>query len=152
MTSTSSFDASFRCGARRPGSSTVTNPFVLRVGTIAPAYLQFDATATAFFAGIGTGIGGISTQTQPYTFSTSSTPVSCAVRVGDGYSTNSFCRLNTCVGGACDVPQAFSVVHSDDSVCTSESTGEYKIGCNPDAPQAVLTECVEWLQDAVEKG
>ncbi len=102
---------------------------------------------TSFFTDFG--IGPISTQTQPYDFSAGSTPVSCAVFIGDGYSTNNYCRLDACVGDNCNVPKAFSVVHSGDKVCTTAPTDTYNIGCNPDAPEDIRNECVEMFQAAI---
>lgn len=78
MTSPAAFSASFRCGSRLP-SDTVTNPFILRLGTTAPAFLLYDTVMSEFFNGFA--IGPISTQTNNYDFVTGSTPVSCAVRV-----------------------------------------------------------------------
>lgn len=94
-------------------------------------------------------IGAISIQTQNHRFNTGSTPVACAVRVGGGYSTNDYCRATACVGDNCNVPQAFSVVHSGDAVCTTAQTDTYNIGCNPDAPDDIRTQCVEMFQSAV---
>lgn len=147
MTSDTTFDTSFRCGARL-AAVTPTNPFALHIGAIAPQFLNADATMTEFLAAYQ--IGAISTQTQPpHTFNTGSVPVACAVQVGGGYSTNDYCRATACVGDNCNVPQAFSVVHSDEAVCTTEETDKYNIGCNPDAPDDIRTQCVEMFGAAV---
>ena len=75
--------------------------------------------------------------------------MTCATKIGGGYSTNTACQLRTCVGGACNVPQTFSVVHSDDLICTTEETSTYNIGCNPAAPDSVRNQCIQWFRDAV---
>lgn len=91
------------------------------------------------------GLNRLSVQNE-YTFGSGTTSVTCAVRVGDGYSTNTSCQKNACVGASCSTPQTFSVVHSSNLVCTTQATAEYKIGCNPDAPQTNRTDCVNWLR------
>ena len=91
------------------------------------------------------GLNRLSGQNE-YTFGLGHTSVTCAVRVGDGYSTNTSCQKNACVGAHCSTPQTFSVVHSDNLTCTTKDTAVYKIGCNPDAPQTNRTECVNWLK------
>ena len=146
MTSPHAFDASFRCGSRLP-TDNVSQPFMLTVGTVTPAYLQYDRIMSEFFNGFV--IGPISTQTQNYSFATNTTPVSCAVKVGGGYSTNQYCRLNACVGSGCNKPQTYIVAHSADATCTSRNTDTYRIGCNPDAPEALRTQCVEAFQTAI---
>lgn len=70
--------------------------------------------------------------------------------VGGGYSTNDYCRLTACVGENCNVPKAFSVIHSNELLCTTEETAEYSIGCNPDAPTEVLNACVAMFDEAVQ--
>lgn len=150
MISASAFDASFRCGSRKPVVGAITNPYMFRVGTQAPAYLSFDALISELFNGLT--IGPVSTQTQNYNFDTGNTDVTCATKVGGGYSTNTACQLRTCVGGACNVPQTFSVVHSDDLICTTEETSTYNIGCNPAAPDGVRNQCIQWFRDAVNAG
>lgn len=104
---------------------------------------------TSFLGEFDPPIGALSTQTQNHRFNTGSTPVACAVRVGGGYSTNDYCRATACVGDNCNVPQAFSVVHSGDAVCTRDETSIYNIGCNPEAPDDIRTQCVEMFQSAV---
>lgn len=104
---------------------------------------------TSFLGEFDPPIGALSTQTQNHRFNTGSTPVACAVRVGGGYSTNDYCRATACVGDNCNVPQAFSVVHSGDAVCTTAQTDTYNIGCNPEAPDDIRTQCVEMFQSAV---
>jgi hypothetical protein len=125
------------------------NPFALHIGTIAPQFLIADTFMTSFLGEFNPPIGALSTQTQNHRFNTGSTPVACAVRVGGGYSTNDFCRATACVGDNCNVPQAFSVVHSGDAVCTIDATSTYNIGCNPGAPDDIRTQCVEMFQSAV---
>jgi hypothetical protein len=83
MTSTDPFDASFRCGSRLPvtAATGVTNPYILRFSTQAPAFLQYDTSMSALFNELA--IGPVSTQTQNYSFPTGTTDVSCAVKVGN---------------------------------------------------------------------
>lgn len=50
------------------------------------------------------------------------------------------------------MPQTFSVVHSDDLICTTEETSKYNIGCNPAAPDSVRNQCIQWFRDAVNAG
>lgn len=68
MTSASAFDASFRCGSRKPVLGAVTNPYMFRVGTQPISYLAFDALISELFNGLT--IGPVSTQTQNYNFNT----------------------------------------------------------------------------------
>jgi hypothetical protein len=145
MTSTVAFNANFRCGSRLDTKTSEPNPFSLRIGTNAPITLGYDLI-TELFAEFGLGISNASTAQN---FATGSTPVACAVRVWGGYSTNDYCRLTACVGNNCNVPKAFSVVHSGDTVCTTEEEDEYTIGCNPDAPDEVKTACIEMFEEAV---
>lgn len=145
MTSNSPFSATFRCGSRMDTKASEPNPFSLRVGTNTPITLGYDLI-TELFAEFGLGISQASTAQN---FATGSTPVACAVMVGGGYSTNDYCRLTACVGDNCNVPKAFSVVHSNDLICTTEETAEYSIGCNPDAPTEVLNACVAMFDEAV---
>jgi hypothetical protein len=72
------------------------------------------------------GLNRLSSQNE-YTFGLGNTSVTCAVKVGGGYSTNTSCQKNACVGGNCSTPQTFSVVHSDNLTCTTQATAEYKI-------------------------
>lgn len=78
--------------------------------------------------------------------------MSCAVKVGGGYSTNSACKLTACSGANCNTPQTFSVIHSGDLTCTSENTGVYNIGCNPGAPDPVRNACIAWFRSAITAG
>lgn len=52
MISNNAFDASFRCGSRKPVLGTVTNPYMFRVGTQAASYLSFDALISELFNGL----------------------------------------------------------------------------------------------------
>lgn len=104
---------------------------------------------TSFLGEFDPPIGALSTQTQNHRFNTGSTPVACAVRVGGGYSTNDFCRATACVGDNCNVPQAFSVVHSDSAECSSTATSDYHIGCNSAASDEIRNACVEMFQEAI---
>lgn len=147
MISTVAFDASFRCGSRQPVTGVISNPYMFRVGTSPFIYLPFDSLISELFNGLT--IGPVSQQTNSYNFTTGNTDVSCAVKIGGGYSTNNACQLTACSGADCNTPQTFSVIHSGDLTCTSDATGTYRIGCNPDAPQAVQDACINWFRDAV---
>ena len=52
MSSSGSFDASFRCGSRLASTTDVTNPYRLAVGIQTPAFLQYDAVSTELFNSI----------------------------------------------------------------------------------------------------
>ena len=52
MISNNAFDASFRCGSRKPVLGTVINPYMFRVGTQAASYLSFDALISELFNGL----------------------------------------------------------------------------------------------------
>lgn len=145
MLSQSSFDASFRCGSRL-ASVGITNPYRLAVGSQAPAFLQYDAVSTELFNTIP--LGPVSTQTQNYTFNTGS-DVTCAVKVGDGYSTNNTCKIRTCVGSDCARPQTFVVTPSANQMCTRQDTITYDIGCN-DA-SADYARCAEWFNSTGDR-
>lgn len=148
MTSPDPFDASFRCGSRLPVTdvtSTVTNPYILRFGTQNPAFLQYDSIMSLLFNEIT--VGPVSTQTDSYNIPTGSINVSCAVKVGNGYSTNNSCNIRACAGGECSIPQTFSVVNSSNALCTTNDDDDYSIGCNPDAPQTARDACAKWFQD-----
>ncbi len=93
------------------------------------------------------GLNRLSEQNE-YSFVPGNTSVTCAVKVGGGYSTNTSCQKNACVGANCSTPQTFSVVHSGNLTCTTQAEAEYEIGCNPDAPQGNRKECLDWLQQA----
>lgn len=77
MTSNTQFDATFRCGSRFDKGDE-TSPFNLRVGTNVPIILGYD-TITQLFTEFGLGISLSSTSQN---FTTGSTPVACAVKVG----------------------------------------------------------------------
>lgn len=145
MTSNTGFSATFRCGSRLDTKTSEPNPFSLRIGTNTPITLGYDLI-TELFAEFGLGISNASTSQS---FATGSTPVACAVLVGGGYSTNDYCRLTACVGDNCNVPKAFSVVHSGDKICTTDEVDDYTIGCNPDAPEDVRLACVEMFEEAL---
>lgn len=147
MISNTAFDASFRCGSRLPVTGTVTNPYMFRVGTTPFIYLPFDSLISELFNGLA--IGPVSQQTDSYNFTTGNTDVTCAVKIGGGYSTNSSCKLTACSGANCNTPQTFSVIHSGDLTCTSEDTGVYNIGCNPEAADPIRKECVKWFNQAI---
>lgn len=148
MTSTDTFDASFRCGSRQ-ASGGITNPYILRFGTQHFA-LQYDTIMSSLFNGLT--IGPVSMQTTPnYSIPAGTTDVSCAVKVGTGYSTNNSCSIHACSGSNCSTPQTFVVVHSGNIVCTTNDEDDYNIGCNPDAPEAVRKSCTDWFQSIFNK-
>ena len=72
----------------------------------------------------------------PYTYTFQSsipTAVSCAVRVGDGYSTNSRCQNSGCGGDKCTKPSTCLIGPSDQNLySTKEATIQYTIGSNSD--------------------
>jgi len=143
MSGASAFDASFRCGSRDAVTTTSdTKAYRLLVGTGDPAYLAYDRNITDLFAGLA--IGPVSTQTQNYNFATG-TDVTCAAKVGDGYSTNTSCQLRTCVGGNCANPQTFIVVPSEEITCTNKDSISYNVGCNPASPD--YTQCLKWIYE-----
>lgn len=141
MSSETAFDASFRCGSRNPIIPT-TDPkaFRLHVGMSEPAFLIFDPIGSDLLNGLG--IGPISTQTQSYSF-TSTKDITCAVKVGDGYSTNSSCQVRACVGQGCGNPQTFIVVPSSEETCTLADTLKYDVGCNPSSPDYI--QCLRYF-------
>jgi len=124
MTSPNPFDASFRCGSRLP-STGLTNPYILRFSTQNPIFLQYDSVISGFFNDLA--IGPVSTQTQNYSLPTGTTDVSCATKVGSGYSTNNSCKIQACAGGACSLPQTFSVVNASNAICTTRDEDDYNI-------------------------
>jgi hypothetical protein len=141
LTSASAFDASFRCGSRETVTNTTdTKAYRLQVWTGDPSFLAYDRNITDLFAGLA--IGPVSTQTQNYNFNTGA-DVTCAAKVGDGYSTNPSCQARACVGGACATPQTFIVVPSEEVTCTNQDSISYDVGCNPASPD--YTECLGWM-------
>ena len=143
MTAGAAFDASFRCGSRNIVTNTAdTKAYRLQIGTGDPAYLAYDKSMTDLFNGLL--IGPVSTQTQNYNFTTG-TDVSCAAKVGDGYSTNTSCQLRTCVGGNCANPQTFIFVPSEEITCTNQDNVSYDVGCNAASPD--YTTCLKWLYE-----
>lgn len=74
---------------------------------------------------------------------TNNTAVECAVKVGDGYSTNNSCKITTCVGLDCVTPETFVITHSTEAICTPNTDTTYDIGCNDQSPD--YTACVNWL-------
>ena len=123
----------------------MTNPFALRFGTQNPAYLDYDPVYSLLLDYLG--IGPLSSPTNNYTLPPGSTDISCAVKIGTGYSTNNSCNLRACAGGTCAVPKTFSVVSSGNLSCTTRDEEEYNIGCNPDAPSPTPERCAAWFQN-----
>ena len=133
MTNDTPFDASFRCGSRQDtGVSTL--PYRLMHGTQV-AFLAPDPFNVL-------GLGFVSMPTQNYTFNTAS-EVTCAVKVGDGYSTNESCRIRTCIGTDCATPETFIITPSSDALCSKELNFTYDIGCNERSPD--YAKCVAWM-------
>ena len=145
MTSTTPFNASFRCSSRLPDTNT-TSPYLFRFGLQAPINLDYDTTMSSFLQTMQ--IGSLSQQTSSYNLPTGTTDISCAAHVGEGYSTNSSCRVSACVGDTCNTPQTFLVINSGNEVCSPNDQSSYTIGCNPAAPQSVRDACVAWFQNA----
>lgn len=141
---TNIFTARFQCINRVSENPLLSNPFRIQYANNAFIPLGF---ATVIDPNLSSSIGlnRLSAQNE-YTFGVGQTSVTCAVKVGEGYSTNSSCQKNACVGGNCSTPQTFSVIHSDNLTCTTQATAEYKIGCNPDAPESNRADCVNWLR------
>ncbi len=87
-------------------------------------------------------------KTENYNLPIGTQDISCAVKVGTGYSTNNSCTARACVGEDCAThPDTFSVVSSGNTLCTSQPNEEYNIGCNPDAPQSTQLACAAWFQN-----
>lgn len=145
MTSSDPFSGSFRCGSRIDVGA-IDQPYKIKIGTGGTATSQplaSDVPFLALFPGLALGI---SMQSNPYQFTTINTPVECAVKVGDGYSTSSLCQSNVCVGSNCTKPQTFVITPSSESVCTPDLKSSYDIGCNP-LDTANYQSCVNWLYD-----
>jgi hypothetical protein len=130
------FEAAFRCGSRSD-ISTKHSPYRITIGIQMPAILEFEDNPLSVL-----GIGYTSRQTQKYTF-TGGTDVTCAVRVGDGYSTNNSCKIHTCVGHTCTTPQTFVVTPSQNAQCTKDANVTYDIGCNENSSD--YTKCAQWF-------
>lgn len=129
-------------------TEAVTNPYQFRFGTNPIATLQYDSIISEFFNGLG--IGPVSTQTQNYDIPNNNTDISCAMKVGGGYSTNNACKTTTCVGATCSLPQTFSVVNSQNVTCTPDASSEYDIGCNSAADDTTRKFCAKWFKDAFD--
>lgn len=128
------FDASFSCGSRWDASGE-SLPYRLTIGFQEPIYLQSDSFNIL-------GIGFVSVPTTRYTFN-NAVDVTCAVKVGDGYSTNNNCRIRTCVGTDCSAPQTFVVTPSQNAQCTSSESATYDIGCNDASGD--YARCADWF-------
>ena len=147
MSSTTAFDASFRCGSRNAATVGDNKAYRIQVGTGTPAFLTYDKSISDLFYGIS--IGPVSTQTQNYNFS-STTDVTCDVKVGDGYSTNASCQLTGCVGSQCANPETFIVVPSEENTCTNSATVKYDVGCNPSSENYLS--CLQLLYEDSNPG
>jgi hypothetical protein len=120
---TTGFNASIGCVARKSNPEVAT-PFLVQYGT--------DFTPLGYLNSL-VDIGRFTSELDVHTFESSlSTPTTCAVRVGDGYSTNSLCQNLGCGGAECDMPYAYTIQPSTDNLyCTREAYAEYIIGCAP---------------------
>jgi len=76
---------------------------------------------------MGNIVGGMPYQTNLYSIPAGTTDVSCATKVGSGYSTNESCKIRTCVGDDCTIPQTFIVTPSSNQVCTNSDNAVYDI-------------------------
>ena len=85
-------------------------------------------------------------QSSIYGIPAGTTDITCAVKVGTGYSTNNRCKISACVGNDCARPETFSVVNSGNTLCTSKPNEEYSIGCNPEASEATRFACAAWFK------
>ena len=137
------FSATTRCVSRIP-ETTVVQPFKLFYQSESGIPLDYDSV----FAQLQ--IVGLSLP-NTRSFTSGTTDIRCAVKVGGGYSTNNACLRTACVGGTCAAPQTFSVVNSGNYTCTTDPESEYDIGCNPLADNSTKIRCAEWFRDAFEK-
>lgn len=141
------FTARFQCVSRLSGPAATVDPFSIQYSTNPRIFLGYDPDYLlgSLFPALAYRVSA----SNSYAFGPGNTPVTCAVKVGGGYSTNASCQKTACVGGNCSTPQTFSVIHSDNLTCTTEAASEYKIGCNPDAPQTTREECATWFRTAI---
>lgn len=147
LESTDPFTGRFQCVSRLPGPAAAVSPFSIRYSTGPHNYLDYDDQYK--LGVIHPELNYRVSDSHEYDFSLGNTPVVCSVKVGSGYSTNASCQKTACVGNNCSTPQSFSVIHSDNLTCTNEPDSEYKIGCNPDAPQATKELCGKWFNDRI---
>lgn len=141
------FTARFQCVSRLSGPAAAVDPFSIQYSTNPRILLGYDSDYLlgSLFPALAYRVS----ESNSYAFGPGNTPVTCAVKVGGGYSTNASCQKTACVGGNCSTPQTFSVIHSDNLTCTTEAASEYKIGCNPDAPESTRIECAKWFNDRI---
>lgn len=122
----SAFNASVSCFARKADPEITDN-------SIAPFLIQYGAD----FSPLGylnnlIDIGRFTSQISVHTFDNTSTITTCAVRVGDGYSTNSLCQNLGCGGSDCEASSKYLIQPSAANLyCTKEDHAEYTIGCAP---------------------
>jgi len=121
-----SFNASVSCLARKADPEITTNgimPFLLQYGP--------DFTGLGYLNNL-VDVGRLTSEVNVHTFDNTSTTTTCAVRVGDGYSTNSLCQNLGCGGSNCDAPSKYLIQPSAANLyCTKEDHAEYTIGCAP---------------------
>lgn len=100
------------------------SPFLVQYGT--------DFTPLGYLNSF-LDIGRFTSEVNVHTFDSSlSTPTTCAVRVGDGYSTNSVCQNLGCGGAECDAPSQYLIQPAAGNLyCTTEPKAQYTIGCAP---------------------
>lgn len=94
------------------------------------------------------GLVGYDQFTSDLTISTFDSGLSkslvCAVKVGDGYSTNSMCERTACGGSGCALPNSYLITPTNDQLfCSKEEEISYTIGCaSGNTYAACLAACV----------
>lgn len=85
-------------------------------------------------------LGRMASVSDFHTFQSSiSTTLTCAVRVGDGYSTNSLCQNTGCGGEKCDKPAPCVVIPADLNLfSTHEEFIRYTIGSGVDQQCSII--------------
>ena len=80
--------------------------------------------------------GRFSSEANTYAFAASlKTEATCAVRVGDGYSTNAQCQNIGCGGETCSASSQYLIQSSTPHLyCTRDANATYTIGCDPNSP------------------
>ena len=80
--------------------------------------------------------GRFASEANTYSFAASiKTLATCAVRVGDGYSTNAQCQNIGCGGETCSASNQFLIQSSIPHLyCTKDPQATYTIGCDPNSP------------------
>ena len=80
--------------------------------------------------------GRFASEANTYAFAASvKTLATCAVRVGDGYSTNAQCQNIGCGGETCSASSQYLIQSSIPHLyCTKDPQATYTIGCDPNSP------------------